>query len=292
MTNALQQVEYNMTPDQLKERAKLLVDSGFLPKAVNTPEKAMTIMLTGRELGLGFMESLRSINVIDGKPSMSAQLMVALCQRTGELEDLIINEETKDQCTVTVKRKGKTPYSYTFSMADAKALGLADAVRVDERTQKTYTYTKDNWKKQPKVMLKWRAVAGALRVPFADAICGLYIEDEAEDIIQEKIVKEAEVVAATVEKLEEMPAATVGDVHSVAAEDELYLKLSSYIIQDTEHFKLYQDRTIGEIYQDKTPGGKPKGKNYLEKVAAGSSNPDDRANITKFIELVEKPVEA
>ena len=48
-------------------------------------------------------------------------------------------------------------------MATAAQLGLAD---------------KDNWRKQPKVMRKWRAVAACARVVFSDVITGLYTPEE------------------------------------------------------------------------------------------------------------------
>lgn len=36
----------------LKEQATMAVKSGFLPRAVDTPEKAIVIALKGRELGI------------------------------------------------------------------------------------------------------------------------------------------------------------------------------------------------------------------------------------------------
>src|SRR6187402_202596 len=62
----------------MREQAASLVASGFLPRAVNTPEKAMAIIQTGKELGLGPMQSLRSIHIIEGKPTMSADLIAGL----------------------------------------------------------------------------------------------------------------------------------------------------------------------------------------------------------------------
>lgn len=148
----------------LRKQADTLVKSGFLPTAVNTPEKAIAIIMKGRELGIGSMEALSSINVIQGKPSVSPQLMLALARRTGELEDLKM-EATDKGATVTIKRKGQSPYTTTFGIAEATALGLLQ---------------KDNYKKQPATMFQWRALAGNLRVTFPDAISGLYTVDEME----------------------------------------------------------------------------------------------------------------
>lgn len=146
----------------LRQQADILVKSGFLPVAVNTPEKAIAIIMKGKELGIGAMEALSSINVIQGKPSVSPQLMLALARRTGELEDLKM-EATDKGATVTIKRRNQSEYTTKFGIAEATAAGLLQ---------------KDNYKKQPAIMFQWRALAGNLRVTFPDAISGLYTMDE------------------------------------------------------------------------------------------------------------------
>lgn len=273
-------VERNLTDEQIRSKAELLLKSKFLPPAIQTIEQALAIIMTGHDFGLGLMESLRSINVIQGKPCLSAQLMLALCQRTGELEDMKVEETEKDKlqgvtkCVVTVKRKGKSPHIYSFSMDDAKALKLD---------------TKDNWIKQPKTMLRWRAISGNLRVSFADAICGLYTEDEAEDIIIHRVEAEATVQTASEEKKDAITETMItGSVHDALTESDFVLKISASFIQDQNFYFKYAERTIGEIFSDKTPGGDPKGKKFLRMVAEKSKNADDRANITKYLELMEK----
>lgn len=146
----------------MRQQADVLVKSGFLPTAINTPEKALAVMQKGRELGIGPMEALSSINVIQGKPSVSPQLMLALARRTGELQDMKMDASDKG-AIVTITRKGQSPYTTTFGPTEATALGLM---------------AKDNYKKQAGVMFQWRALAQNLRVTFPDAISGLYTPDE------------------------------------------------------------------------------------------------------------------
>jgi hypothetical protein len=137
MTNAIQKAE----PEQLapvrhirddlaewrgmREQAAELVKSGFLPRAVNTPEKAMAIIQTGKELGLGPMQSLRSIHIIEGKPTMSADLIagLALAKLPGSV--LRVVESSDKKCVIEAGRSGQklTPFEYT--MADAQRAGLA-----------------------------------------------------------------------------------------------------------------------------------------------------------------------
>ena len=146
----------------MRQQAEVLVKSGFLPVAINTPEKALAIMQKGKELGIPPMEAMSSINVIQGKPSVSPQLMLALARRTGELEDLKMESNDKG-ATVTIKRKDQSPYTTSFGIKEATDLQLIG---------------KDNYKKQAATMFQWRALAANLRVTFPDAISGLYLVEE------------------------------------------------------------------------------------------------------------------
>lgn len=146
----------------MKEQATMLVKTGFLPVSIKTPEQALAIALTGRELGIGMMEAIRGINVIQGKPSVSPQLMLALAIRTQQLESYSMNIVNGD-AVVVIKRKGWPEHRVTFGPKEATALGLN---------------VKDNYKKQPTVMYKWRALAEALRFTFPDAVSGIYTYDE------------------------------------------------------------------------------------------------------------------
>ena len=150
------------TWETMKEQASMLVKSGFLPPALNTPEKVIAVALKGKELGVPMMEAISSINIIQGKPSISPQLMLALARRTGELESFAC--PTNEQgATCTVKRRGQPEHTNHFGPKEALALGLSG---------------KDNYKKQASVMYQWRAIAANLRVTFSDAVCGMYTPEE------------------------------------------------------------------------------------------------------------------
>ena len=142
----------------IREQAAVLVTTGFLPKSITSPEQAMAIILTGRELGIGPMAALQGIDVIQGKPSISPQLMLAMVNGTGQVEDIKV-ETGIDGATVTVKRKGRSAYTTTFGPKEARAMALDG---------------KDNYKKQPAVMYQWRAIGANLRVTFPDVIKGMY----------------------------------------------------------------------------------------------------------------------
>lgn len=170
MSQALQRIEHGAIAQHdpmaewqvIREQASVLLSSGFLPASIKSPEAAMAIILTGRELGIGPMAALNSINIIQGKPTLSPQLMLAMANGTGQVEDVKIDTGT-DGAIVTVKRRGRSPYTTTFGPKEAKAMGLDG---------------KDNYKKQAATMYQWRAVAANLRITFPDVIMGMYTPDE------------------------------------------------------------------------------------------------------------------
>lgn len=147
----------------MKETATMLVKTGFLPAEIKTAEQAIAIILTGRELGIGTMAALNTINVIQGKPTVSPQLMLALIERSGQLADIQIEPFDGNAMRCTMKRKGRSPHTEIFGDTEAQAMHLSG---------------KDNYKKQKQTMYRWRAVAACARVVFPDVITGLYTPDE------------------------------------------------------------------------------------------------------------------
>lgn len=167
MSTAIQRVG-DTTPElanwrAMREQAKELVVSGFLPKAIRTPEQAMAIIQTGRELGLGPMQALRTIHIIEGKPCMSADLIAGLALRNVPGAVLRVAETTDKFCTVEAARAGQQLTKFRFSMEDAQRAGLTG---------------KQNWKTYPRAMLRARAITEAARAIFPDAVMGLYDPDE------------------------------------------------------------------------------------------------------------------
>jgi hypothetical protein len=164
----------------LKEQATMLVKSGFLPPSVKTPEQAIAIAITSKELGIGMMEGFRSINVIQGKPTISPQLMLALANRTGQLENIKI-DANDERCVVTVTRKGRESHTETFGVKEATALMLMG---------------RDNYNKQRATMFKWRALAANLRVTFPDVMLGFYTPEEMGANVKISESEEMEIVEA------------------------------------------------------------------------------------------------
>lgn len=149
--------------DDVWRLAKIVIASQLAPKSVRSPEAAMVMIMTGRELGLTAMQSLRSIHVVEGKPLLSADLMLALVLRLPACETFACTETSDLIASFVAKRRGQPETRLSFSIEQARAAGLAG---------------KDNWKKYPAAMLRARAIAGLARLVFPDAFVGVYEENE------------------------------------------------------------------------------------------------------------------
>lgn len=141
----------------LKEQASWLAASTLVAGAFRQKEaNVMLVVLQGRELELPPVMAMTNIHVIDGKPSLSAKLQMALILRAGH--EVWYDEESDEGATVCGRRRGETRvHRKTFTMADAEQAGLA---------------TKDNWKHYPRRMLKARALTELTNDVFPDVLMG------------------------------------------------------------------------------------------------------------------------
>lgn len=161
--NDLERVAQVADWQTMREQASALVRSGFLPRAVDTPEKALALMQTGRELGIGPMQAIRTIHIIDGKPVMAAELIAGLVLSRHRGATLRVVNTTEKLCVVVAARHGQEPTEFRWTSEDAQRAGLTN---------------KDNWRKYPRAMLRNRCLAEAARGIFPDCTMGLYDPDE------------------------------------------------------------------------------------------------------------------
>lgn len=148
----------------MREQCEVILVSGMAPKALNTPQKVLAVCLKGRELRLPPMQALTHIHIVEGRPTLSAECMVALVQRAGHKIRVL---ETDDQkCTIEGERGNDPLYrpQVTFSMEDAKQAGVA---------------SRGPWKQYPAAMLRARAISALCRFAFADVLMGAsYVPEE------------------------------------------------------------------------------------------------------------------
>lgn len=148
--------------------AEMAIKSRLIPSNITTKEQAAIIILKGRELGLPPLVSFAHIHVIQGKPTMSAEILLAHIYKDYPTAQVNIVEKTASKCVLKAKRPNETEFSeFTWDMDRAKKMGLDQ---------------KDNWKKQPETMLFWRAITEMKRAKFPEVCLGVdYSREELED---------------------------------------------------------------------------------------------------------------
>lgn len=157
--------------DAARPVAELLAKSELVPKGFQG--KPMDILIAGAmgaRLGLDLFSSLSGIAVVNGRATLWGDALLAVCQQHPAWEDYqqeITGEGDAQQAVVTVKRKGRSPHTETFSVADAKRAGLWGK--------------QGPWTQHPKRMMALRARAFALRTVFADALAGFHAKEEMDD---------------------------------------------------------------------------------------------------------------
>lgn len=185
------------------EMAQIVVKSR-MAGSIQNPEAAFMVMALGSDMHMSVSQSLRGIQVIEGKPCPTADCLVACVLRSGLAEYFVEVETTADRSTWETKRKGEPrPRRSTFSMEDARQAGL---IRQG-----------GNWQKYPQRMLKARAKAFLARDVYPDLTLGLYTPEELGDetIDREPIRAQVIVESAVIEPQEAVSAAPAW-AHSLA----------------------------------------------------------------------------
>jgi hypothetical protein len=230
----------------IRSQAESLVKTGFLPQAIKTPEQALAIILTGRELGIPAMTALNGINVIQGKPTISPQLMLGLIERSGQLDNIKI-DMSDEEVSVTMKRKGRSAHTEVFGWEQAKAMQLV---------------SKDNYRKQATTMFKWRAVSACARVVFPDVLLGLYTHEELApdatynedgefvDSIAQNVVESQSEVVIEAELVEEPKPAKKTSGKKKAIEDDI-LK-AEWIAYCGQGFRALNELNVGAKWNKET----------------------------------------
>lgn len=147
--------------------ARHLFESRLYTKFTNR-ESILAVLLRGRALGLDATTSLDAFHVIQGRPTMSADLIVGLVLNSPKCEYFRMVESDDTHATYQTRRRGDPGTDstmHTFTIEDAGRMGLTN---------------KDNWKKQPATMLRHRCATALARMVYPDVAGGLYDPEEIE----------------------------------------------------------------------------------------------------------------
>jgi hypothetical protein len=150
--------------DGMIKAAGALRKSGLLPKGITSDEAALAILLAGRELGMGPMESFRSFHVINGRPTMDASAQLARAVAAG----VVVQWQRSDaEAAIVMLARNGGSFTSEFTIAMAKRAGL--------------TERNPTWRAYPEAMLRARAITAGIRAFCPDVVGGpMYSADEVE----------------------------------------------------------------------------------------------------------------
>lgn len=161
-----------LVPQTLEEAFRLagaLAASGMAPKGIDRPEQIMVAIMAGAELGLAPFQSLQSFAIVNGRPALYGDGLMAVARQHGAhvkewMEDK--GEAAIAHCEVT--RPDGEVIARTFTVAQARKAGLWGKA--------------GPWTQYPERMLQMRARAWALRDGCADMLRGIQVREEVEDL--------------------------------------------------------------------------------------------------------------
>jgi len=162
--------------------SQTLCQTEFVPRALrNRPDATMACVLFGRELGIGPMQALQSVQVIEGKPTAAPELMRALIRRAGH--SFRVTERTATSVTVWGRRADDgDEETVTWTVTDAERAGLCQLKdgKVVARSRQGNPLP---WESYTRSMLLARATSELARSLFADVISGVsYVPEEMQSL--------------------------------------------------------------------------------------------------------------
>jgi len=149
--------------DQVERMALAVAKSGLF--GVKTPDQAMALMLIAQAEGLHPAIAATHYHVINGRPTLKADAMMARFQTAGGSVRWGEYTDKRVVGTFSHPQGGSVEIEWTLDMAMAAGL------------------TKNpTWKSYPRQMLRARCISEGIRTVFPGVVVGTYTPEEAEDM--------------------------------------------------------------------------------------------------------------
>lgn len=145
------------TMDDLARVAKLFADSGYFKDSKDAAQAGIRI-LAGLECGFGAFASMAGVHIIQGKPTLSANLMANAVKRSGRYNYRVTNHDDQG-CTIEF-----------FERWDGKWQGVGESSFTLEDAKKANLLNNPTWKNYPRNMCFARAMSNGVRWYCPDAL--------------------------------------------------------------------------------------------------------------------------
>ena len=179
---------------------------------VNTPEQAIALMLVAQAEGRNPFEAARDYHIIQGRPALKADSILARFQQAGGSVRWIELSDTKAVAEFSHPQGGKVIIDWDLDRA--KRAGLLG---------------KENWRNYPRQMLRARVISEGVRTIYPGVCVGTYTVEEEQDMAPEKPAEEAEIRFADEPEKPEPPK---------AERTERVLTTQPELVNDIEKLKL------------------------------------------------------
>ena len=154
---------YALVPIQdIEKMATAIAKSGLF--GMKTPEQAVALMLIAQAEGMHPAIAARDYHVIQGRPALKADAMLARFQTAGGKVSWDVYTDAEVKATFSHPAGGGVTLSWT--LAQATRIGLAG---------------KDNWKNYPRAMLRARVISEGIRTVYPGCVVGTYTPEEVQD---------------------------------------------------------------------------------------------------------------
>ena len=127
-------------------------------------EEAMAIMLLCQAENLHPAIAMRDFHVIQGRPALKADAMLARFQQAGGSVNWKVYED--EQVTGIFSHPQGGTLEVSWLLSKAKLIGIAN---------------KDNWKNYPRAMLRARCISEGIRAVYPGCVVGVYTPEETEN---------------------------------------------------------------------------------------------------------------
>ena len=166
--------------EDAQRMAKVLVTSKLVPTAFqNNLGDCMIALEMANRMGVNPIAVMQNLYIVHGKPSWSAQFIVAAINQSGRFKTTIMYEVTGEGDS-----KGCIAYAFDFEG------NRVDSPRVTvEMAKKEGWYTKNGskWQTMEDLMLRYRAATFFGRLYTPDLLMGMQTKEELDDIIDAKV---------------------------------------------------------------------------------------------------------
>ena len=179
--------------DQVERMALAVAKSGLF--GVKTPDQAMALMLIAQAEGMHPAIAARDYHVINGRPTLKADAMLARFQTAGGKVEWSDYTDQRVVGTFSHPKGGSVTIEWTVEMG--RKAGLLG---------------NQTWTKYPRQMLRSRCISEGIRTVFPGVVVGTYSEEEGQDMAPQTIVRDmgnAEEVAAPAPAIPATPAVDV-----------------------------------------------------------------------------------